>query len=82
MFEIFPGRCSLLHVGGMVKGGFLLGDIYLKGGGNLAYFNRSILTKLGSALKAAHLPFVLAGDWQIEPTQLEASGWARALDAE
>eukprot|EP00959_Pyramimonas_sp_CCMP1952_P437175 9153413-Pyramimonas_sp.AAC.1 len=82
MFEIFPGRCSLLQVGGMVKGGFLLGNIYLKDGGNLADFNWSILTKLGYALKAAHLPFVIAGGWQIEPTQLEAPGWTRALDAE
>eukprot|EP00959_Pyramimonas_sp_CCMP1952_P274838 5745480-Pyramimonas_sp.AAC.1 len=66
----------------MVKRGVLLGNIYLKDGGTLADFNWSILTKLGSALKAAHCPFVLAGEWQIEPTQLEASGWTRALDAE
>eukprot|EP00959_Pyramimonas_sp_CCMP1952_P100674 2105928-Pyramimonas_sp.AAC.1 len=65
----------------MVKGGVLSGNIYLKDGGNLTDFNWSILTKFGSALKAAHLPFVIAGDWQIEPTQLEASGWTRALDS-
>ncbi len=65
---------------GQMDGEFIAGSWYGISGGTAAK-QLPLLIKMAELLKAIGLPFVIGGDWQIPPEQLEATGIPRALNA-
>ena len=74
-FEIVPGRAMGGHVSTILRGVFLLISIYLITGVGAAAYNLAILETVGKKLRYWDLPYVILGDWQMEPAELEATGW-------
>ncbi len=72
-------RFSLRWVDVVVKGGILVGSVYLETGAGYGGANIGILNMIGQVLRAYGRPFILGGDWQMDRTTLEASGWLRAV---
>ena len=52
---------------------------YMHTGAGLTQENWQILSVIGQWLTSQALPFIIGGDFQVEPGQLEDSGWVRAV---
>ena len=61
------------------RGGLHLVSIYLWTSEGLSERNLSILHHLSLLLRALRGPWVVAGDWNMEPEVLQAAGWPRRL---
>ena len=66
-------KASLWDV--VVQGGVLLGTVYLHDGiGLAADLNINLLQAIAGYVKAVGLPYILSGDWNVTPAELENSG--------
>ncbi len=79
--ELVEGRVVLVHLGGLVRGGYGLATVYLWTSEGMSARNLAILDALGAALRGLGIPFVVGGDWNVGPEVLEATGWAERLRA-
>ena len=77
--ELCKGRVLALFHSGIAPGGTLIISVYLHTGAGLTQENWQILSTIGQWLTSQALPFVIGGDFQVEPAQLEDSGWVRAI---
>ena len=59
--------------------GNLVLTVYMHTGAGLTQENWQILNTIGQWLTSQALPFIIGGDFQVEPSQLEDSGWVRAV---
>ena len=64
---------------GIVSGGTLILSVYMHTGAGLTQENCQILGMIGQRFTSQALPFIIGGDLQVEPKQLEDSGWVRAV---
>jgi exonuclease III len=62
-------------------GGIVVGSVYLHDGEGWSDRNIGLLTDLGIEVKAAEVPFLIMGDWNIDGADFEAGGWAQKLGA-
>eukprot|EP00959_Pyramimonas_sp_CCMP1952_P311610 6521278-Pyramimonas_sp.AAC.1 len=69
-----------MHVGGLFPGGFLACTLYLRNSIGLAPANWDLLSRLGAQLKMANMPYIVMGDFNLEPDVLMHSGWVDAVD--
>ena len=77
-----PTHAERLHhawMGGVQRGGIHIVSIYLWTGEGLSERNLALLHRLKLVLRALKGPWVVGGDWNIEPELLQSSGWARFL---
>ncbi len=72
------GRCSLGVVD--LLGGVLLASFYGLDGQPVSK-QISCWLDLGCILRILGIPFIVMGDWQVLPREMEASGWLRTLGA-
>ena len=79
--EIVPARAAMYHVGGMVRGGFVIVNLYLVHSVGIDEQNWSIFAKVGARLKTAGLPFIIGGDWNFTVDELQKTSWVDAMDA-
>ena len=77
--ELCKGRVLAFHHSGIVPGGALVLSVYMHKGAGLTQDNWQIISTIGLWLTSQALPFVIGGDFQVEPKQLEGSGWVRAV---
>ena len=75
--ELCRGRVLAFHHSGIVPGGALILSVYMHTGAGLTQENWQILSTVGQRITSQALPFVIGGDFQVEPKQLEDSGWRR-----
>ena len=54
-------------------------SLHARIGAGLTQENWQILSMIGQRLTSQALSFVIGGDFQVEPKQLEDSGWVRAV---
>ena len=66
-------------MGGVQKGGVHVISIYLWTGEGLTERNLALLHRLKLLVRTLKGPWVVGGDWNIEPELLQSSGWARYL---
>ena len=74
-----PSRVCLTWVNAFIPGGFIAGSIYLPQGAPTGSEGSQIWARDGEILHALGPPFVLAGDWNIEPQDFHAYGWAQKV---
>ena len=74
-------RIAAAWVDGVLKGGILCISVYLKDGVGLNDSNTKVLDEVLVTAKAAGLPFIIAGDWNVQPEDLERAGWLETLKA-
>lgn len=79
---IHPGRAVGMWSDIAMRGGLSLMSVYLYVGLGLGYrdspyenANWLVLAALAAAVQRCSSPWVLAGDWNLSPEALEASGW-------
>ncbi len=74
--EVLRGRFRLRHVGAMCRGGFHLGSIYMHDSiGVMAKSNLDLLQEAAAELLLVRGGWIVGGDWNCTPDELEASGW-------
>eukprot|EP00975_Prorocentrum_lima_P025280 5307500-Prorocentrum_lima.AAC.1 len=64
-----------VHISTGVRGGFVFIVVYFHNSLGAKGLNLDLLQRLGVAVRALRLPWVIAADWQFEPGVLRASGW-------
>eukprot|EP00974_Lingulodinium_polyedra_P110330 10672668-Lingulodinium_polyedra.AAC.1 len=64
----------LRHAAAVVAGGIVLGSIYLLHGEGVGPTSWRILCQLCEALVQLGMPFVIAGDYNMGPNELEETG--------
>eukprot|EP00973_Karenia_brevis_P068763 9559962-Karenia_brevis.AAC.1 len=71
--ECVTHRVHCRHVGAVCKGGIYLVSIYLWTKEGLSKRNLDLLQAVAQVISQLRAPWVLAGDWNIEPAALEKS---------
>ena len=61
----------------MIPGGILVGVPYLYDGVGARGANLDLLQLIAAVMKALKAPWVLAGDFNMTPDELQASGWPK-----
>ena len=64
---------------GIVPSGPLILSVHMHTGSGLTQENWQILSTKSEWITSQAPPFIIDGDFQVEPKQLEDSGWARAV---
>ena len=73
----FPYQLPGRHVLGKIrlKGTeLIIGAVYGHSGAGAAGDNLAFLKELGADLKGRGLPFILAGDWNMDPEEMASAG--------
>jgi len=68
-------RIHVAKVSALLKGGFYSLSVYLQDGVGLSELNLSLLQEVACVAKSLNGPWVLAGDFNMEPATLAASGF-------
>ena len=68
-------RLQASWVGGVCKGGIYIISIYLKDAEGLSETNMYILEQAAIYIKALKGPWIIGGDWNLEPHLLTAANW-------
>ena len=71
------GRLSIEWVGSIVRGGVFVGSIYLHSGEGMSVGNVRLLEGAAKLLMNLPGPWVVAGDFQVDPAELVRSGFPR-----
>ena len=69
------GRIAACHVGAVCRGGFHILSVYLWHSEGLTARNLHLLQTLAQVISRLRGPWLLAGDFNITPQELSASGW-------
>ena len=59
----------------MQKGGVHFVTVYLKDGERISQTNQAILTELAAYLGTIRGPWIVGGDWNVTPQQLQSASW-------
>ncbi len=79
--EVVPGRAMLAHLGGLVKGGHGFATVYR---GHQRVCRRATLRYSMLSARPSEswgVPFIIGGDWNVQPEALELTGWPERLRA-
>jgi len=68
-------RIHVAKISALLKGGFFSLSVYLQDGVGLSELNLSLLQEVACVAKSLNGPWVLAGDFNLEPSVLAASGF-------
>jgi len=71
----FEHRFKLAWIGAILRGGLHAGSVYLQDSVGLNDVNLAVLQEVAVVLKQLRGPWVLAGDWNINPDLLRSSAW-------
>jgi len=71
----FQHRFKLAWVGAILKGGIHMGSLYLRDSVGLSEENLCILQEVAIVLKKLRGPWIVAGDFNLNPDLLRSSGW-------
>ena len=77
--ELCKGRVLAFCHSGIVSGVALILSVYMHSGAGPTQENWQLLSTIGQWLTSQALPFIIGGDFQVEPKQLEDSGWVRTV---
>ena len=77
--ELCKGRVLAFYHSGIVSGVALILSVYMHSGAGPTQENWQLLSTIGQWLTSQALPFIIGGDFQVEPKQLEDSGWVRTV---
>ena len=77
--ECAEGRIAACHVGAVCKGGFHILSVYLWHSEGLTARNLDLLQTLAQVISRLRGPWLLAGDFNITPQELAASGWLQLV---
>ena len=72
-------RAAAMHFGGVLKGGIMVLSTYLQHSVGMSPENWSTLLAIGETVRAMDRPFVIGGDFNMSPEELERSGWVQAI---
>ena len=72
-------RLSVNWIGGVRRGGMHVISIYLWTSEGLSERNSSLLHHLSLLIGSLRGPWIVAGDWNVEPTVLQQAGWPAKL---
>lgn len=73
-------RQGFAHFNGCCRGGIHCGSVWMKDSEGLSATNLRLLANLASSIGRLRGPWLLGGDWNMEPSTLQACGWLDAVD--
>ena len=73
-------RLTATWLQGVVRGGIFILSIWLRDSEGLSPENLDILQQVAEVLSSLRGPWVIGGDWNINPQVLAASGWLGIVD--
>jgi len=76
---VHASRATDTHMEGLIKGGVTVVSIYLHDGMGLLAENLEILQRLGQFLVQRSEPYIVAGDWNVQPEEMQAARWAEMV---
>ena len=79
--SLCKARVSLGHWSAFLPGGILIASVYLVTGEPTGQASLAILEQLGLKLAQWNRPFIVGGDFQMQPREMEATGWPQRLAA-
>ena len=68
-------RLAAYHVSGVIPGGLHLISVYLKDSEGLSEYNLKILQEAAALVLTLGTPWVMAGDWNVNPQRLQQANW-------
>jgi len=71
----FEHRFKLAWISAILKGGLHAGSVYLQDSAGLNDVNLAVLQEIAVVLKQIRGPWILAGDWNLNPDLLRSSAW-------
>ena len=77
----FDGRFIIRHWYGLLKGGLLVGSLYLHCGGWGNNLNRLLMEDVAHTLVSIGRPFLIGADFQMSPEEMHDTGWPASLRA-
>jgi hypothetical protein len=80
-FVLTEARVSIARWQAFIRGGITLASVYLVTGEGPSESNVGILDELGRTLVTLGRPFVIGGDFQMTPGELQGTGWVQRLGA-
>ena len=75
-------RIAVAHVNAIIPGGIFIVSVYLRTSEGLTEANLQILRELGAIVRSLSAPWIIAGDWNIEPSTLQATNWHALIDGQ
>ena len=72
---VSKARGAVHTFSGVCGRGVALGNVYLETGGVMSRTSWDVLCAVGRRLAQLRWPFVVGGDWNLEPGVLQSSGW-------
>ena len=73
--EEYRHRIGAAWLGAVQKGGVHFVTVYLKDGEGISQTNQAILTELAAYLGTIRGPWIVGGDWNVTPQQLQSASW-------
>ena len=73
-------RIAHVHIGAVCRGGVHCFSVYLATCEGISARNRALLVDLAWLIKSVRGPWVVMGDWNLQPETLEASGWVDEVE--
>ena len=73
--EQYAHRILFSWVGALIPGGVHVGSIWLKDGEGLSETNKSIMEQITIAIAQLRGPWILGGDFNMNPKVISDSGW-------
>ena len=68
-------RVAAAHVSAIVPGGIHIISVYLKDSEGLSEYNLRVLQEVAALTQSLGTPWVVAGDWNVSPAQLQQANW-------
>ena len=72
-------RKAFWHVGHWLDGGVIVAVCYLHTGQGDGDINQAVLHQVGGVLRAWCRPYLVLADWQMQPLELQGTGWPAAV---
>ena len=76
---VYQDRVTAKWVSGIWPGGFHLISVHLWTAEGLTHRNNALLQHLSLITRGLSGPWIAAGDWNVEPSVLQAAGWPHHL---
>ena len=76
---LFQHRLAFSHVSAVMKGGVHCGSLWLKHSEGMSEDNMAILQAATAAVSKLKGPWIIGGDFNMEPATLEKSGWLEMI---
>eukprot|EP00973_Karenia_brevis_P061226 8512703-Karenia_brevis.AAC.1 len=75
----FSHRIHMTWIAGVLRGGIHFASVWLRDSEGLTAENLAILEEIACAIGKLRGPWIIGGDWNIDPDVLRSTNWLRVI---